>query len=55
MHFGSALILFLALAQGYGESPYLFGIHESGGEHHMAEKGKKGWILFTEGIVTDGL
>ena len=39
-----------AFAQGYGESPYIFGIHEPGGEHHMAEKGKKGWILFTEGI-----
>lgn len=39
-----------ALAQTYGESPYLFGIHEPGGERHMAEKGRRGWILFTEEV-----
>lgn len=38
------------LLQGYGESPYLFGLHDPGGERHMAEKGRKGWILFTESI-----
>ncbi len=34
----------------YGESPYLFGLHDPGGENHMADKGHKGWILFTEAI-----
>jgi LysM repeat protein len=33
-----------------GESPYIFGIHDRGGEHLMAEKEKKGWILITEQI-----
>ncbi len=33
-----------------GESPYIFGIHDKGGEHLMAEKGKKGWVLITEEI-----
>ena len=36
-----------------GESPYIFGLHEPGGESHMANKGKKGWIVFTEGIGHD--
>lgn len=36
-----------------GESPYIFGLHEPGGESHMAAKGKKGWIVFTEGIGHD--
>ncbi len=38
------------LAQTYGESPFLFGIHDPGGERHMAEKGRRGWILFTEEV-----
>ena len=42
--------LLAVLAQGYAESPYLFGLHDPGGERHMAEKGRKGWILFTESI-----
>jgi len=33
-----------------GESPYIFGIHDPGGESLMAEKGKKGWVLVTEAI-----
>lgn len=33
-----------------GESPYIFGIHDPGGEYLMAEKGKKGWVLITEEI-----
>jgi hypothetical protein len=33
-----------------GESPYLFGLHDDGGENHMTDLGRKGWILFTEGI-----
>lgn len=32
---------------------YIFGIHDSGGEQPMEEKGKKGWILFTERIFCD--
>ena len=33
-----------------GESPYIFGIHDRGGESLMAGKGRKGWVLVTEGI-----
>ncbi len=29
------------------DSPYIFGIHDPGGEHLMAEAGKRGWIVFT--------
>ncbi len=35
------------------ESSFIFGIHEEGGERHMAEMGRKGWILFTEGLGSD--
>ncbi|RME60717.1 MAG: hypothetical protein D6790_08830, partial [Caldilineae bacterium] len=35
------------------ESPYIFGIHEPGGEGHMAAAGRKGWIVFTEGVGSD--
>ncbi|MFP3895433.1 MAG: LysM peptidoglycan-binding domain-containing protein [Anaerolineales bacterium] len=31
-----------------GESPYIFGIHDRGGEHYMAWAGRKGWVLCTE-------
>jgi len=33
-----------------GESPYIFGIHDQGGEQWMADKKKKGWVLITEDI-----
>lgn len=33
-----------------GESPYIFGIHDRGGESLMADKGRKGWVLCTEAI-----
>lgn len=33
-----------------GESPYIFGIHDAGGEQLMADKKKKGWVLVTEEI-----
>jgi hypothetical protein len=36
-----------AAAQGYGESPFIFGVHDPEGAPHMADK-RKGWILFTE-------
>ncbi len=32
------------------DSPFIFGIHEPGGEHHMVAAGRPGWIVFTEGI-----
>ncbi|MBN1582838.1 MAG: N-acetylmuramoyl-L-alanine amidase [Anaerolineae bacterium] len=32
---------------------YIFGLHEPGGEQLMEEKGKKGWILFTERVFHD--
>jgi hypothetical protein len=32
------------------EPQYLFGFHEPGGEKAMIEKGKIGWLLFTEAI-----
>ena len=25
--------------------PYIFGMHDRGGEHLMQEKGKHGWVL----------
>ena len=35
------------------DSPYLFGIHESGGEQEMIDSGHPGWILFTEEVGHD--
>ncbi len=35
------------------ESDYIFGIHEPGGERHMLDAGRSGWIVFTEGIGHD--
>ena len=32
------------------DSEYIFGIHEPGGEGHMLELGRPGWIVFTEAI-----
>jgi hypothetical protein len=39
-------------AQGYGESPFIFGVHDPEGAPHMADK-RKGWILFTEELGRD--
>lgn len=36
------------------DSPYLFGIHEPGGEQYMLQAGKPGWIVFTEAIGSEG-
>ncbi|NLT74302.1 MAG: LysM peptidoglycan-binding domain-containing protein [Chloroflexi bacterium] len=33
-----------------GESPYLFGIHDRGGESLMAAAGRRGWVLVTESL-----
>jgi N-acetyl-anhydromuramyl-L-alanine amidase AmpD/cell division protein FtsB len=35
------------------DSPYLYGIHDPGGEHLMAAGGARGWILFTEALGSD--
>ncbi len=35
------------------DSPYLYGLHDPGGEHLMAERGVLGWILFTEELGAD--
>jgi len=34
----------------WNEPKYLFGFHEPGGEKVMVEKGKIGWLLFTEAL-----
>ncbi len=36
-----------------GESPYLFGLHDAGGEHLMAEAGRPGWVIITEDLGHD--
>lgn len=35
------------------DSPFIFGIHEPGGEQHMLQAGCPGWIVFTESIGHD--
>ncbi len=35
------------------ESPFIFGIHDPGGEDLMAQAGHRGWIVFTEAIGSD--
>ncbi len=35
------------------DSPYIFGIHEPGGEPHMLAAGPPGWILFAEVLGHD--
>ncbi len=42
------------MAVPYGESLYLYGIHDPGGEHLMMVNNQaKGWVLVTEAIGTD--
>ncbi|MCB0200458.1 MAG: hypothetical protein KDI03_10350, partial [Anaerolineae bacterium] len=41
------------MARKLFDSPYIFGIHEPGGEGHMIGAGKPGWIVFTEGIGSE--
>lgn len=41
------------MARPLNDSPYLYGIHDPGGEHIMAQQGIKGWMLFTEAIGSD--
>ncbi|MCB9156143.1 MAG: M23 family metallopeptidase [Caldilineaceae bacterium] len=35
------------------DSEYIFGLHEPGGEQHMLDAGKPGWLVFTEAIGSD--
>ena len=35
------------------ESDYIFGLYEPGGEHHMTEAGRTGWIVFSEAVGHD--
>jgi N-acetyl-anhydromuramyl-L-alanine amidase AmpD len=35
------------------DSPFIFGIHEPGGEQHMLEAARPGWIVFTEVLGHD--
>ena len=35
------------------DSPYIFGIHDPGGEAIMTTAGKPGWVVFTEGLGSD--
>ncbi len=47
------LPIFLSLAAtvwAQADPPHIFGLHDPGGERHMAEKGRKGWIVFTEAV-----
>jgi hypothetical protein len=41
------------MAEGPVFPRYIFGLHEPGGEWLMEEKGKKGWIVFTERLFHD--
>jgi hypothetical protein len=33
--------------------PYIFGMHDRGGEHLMLDKSKRGWVLVTEAVGAD--
>jgi len=33
--------------------PYIFGMHDRGGEHLMTSQNRRGWVLVTEGIGSD--
>jgi len=37
----------------WGESPYIFGLHEPGGEHLMVNAGRPGWLVFTHALGHD--
>lgn len=36
-----------------GESPFIFGLHDRGGEYYMDWAGRKGWVLCTEELGAD--
>jgi len=35
------------------DSPYIFGLHDPGGEHLMAQANRRGWIIFTVEVGSD--
>ncbi len=41
------------MSRPLNDSPYLYGIHDPGGEHLMAAGGARGWVLFTEELGSD--
>ncbi len=41
------------MARPLNDSPYLYGLHDPGGEQLMAQAGARGWILFTEELGAD--
>lgn len=41
------------MARPLFDSPYIFGMHDPGGEQHMLQAGKPGWIVFTEAIGSE--
>lgn len=41
------------MARPLNDSPYLYGLHDPGGEQVMAERGTHGWVLFTEALGND--
>lgn len=41
------------MARPLNDSPYLYGIHDPGGEHIMSQQGIPGWVLFTEAVGND--
>jgi hypothetical protein len=41
------------MARPLFDSPYLFGMHDPGGEQQMLQAGKPGWIVFTEAIGSE--
>ena len=41
------------MPRAFFDSPYIFGLHDPGGEWIMAQAGRRGWILFTEAVGSD--
>ena len=41
------------MPRAHFDSPYIFGIHESGGEQVMLDSARPGWVLFTEAIGSE--
>src|SRR5512138_2232719 len=41
------------MSRPLNDSPYLYGLHDPGGEYLMAQAGARGWILFTEELGSD--
>ena len=41
------------MSRPLNDSPYLYGLHDPGGEQIMADQGVYGWVLFTEELGND--